>query len=151
MMNLGYKGAGCLVFHLSPSNKLSVLLGKRISGVGAGQWSIPGGGWEEKDGFTRKGKINFRKTAARELREEVFLQLPKSYNLPKISSVHLPFFSYDVFGVKAKKKFKVSHWSEFRAVRWFEVDKLPSDVFWLVPRQIEDLKVWLKKNWFNKV
>ena len=149
-MSLGYRGAGCLVFHLDSAGKLSVLLGKRISGIGAGQWSIPGGGWEQKDGYTSKGKTNFRRTASRELREEMFLQLPKGYNLPRISKIRLPFFSYDVFGVKMKRKKKLTRWSEFRAVRWFSADKLPKDVFWMIPDQIKALQVWLNKNYLNQ-
>ena len=139
-MKLGYKGAGCLVLYYDEkTHKVSVLLGKRTAGVGAGTWSIPGGGWETKDGPVNN-ELSLQNTARRELFEEVNLRVKPSYNLMKIWESKLtPFFSYSVFAVRVAKKSKIYRWTEFSKVGWFDIDKLPRNVFWMVPEQIKSL------------
>lgn len=138
-MLLGYKGAGCLVFYYDTnSHKVYVLLGKRISGVGKNQWSIPGGGWEPSDGFSTQG-VDFRATARRELYEETFLRLKLSYYLTRIWYMHTPGFNYEVFAVRLANKNRIQKWTEFRELKWFRIDRLPDNLFWAVPRQIRGL------------
>ena len=145
-MFLGYKGAGCLVFYYDPkTHKVSILLGKRTTGAGAGEWSIPGGGWELNDGRTSTGEINYRKTAMRELREEVGIILPKNYNMIRIWGAHYMIFDFEVFAVRLASKAYIRKWSEFRKVGWFDIDKLPKNTYWLVSHQIICLLGMMKK------
>lgn len=139
-MSFGYKGAGCLVFHYdTKTHKVSVLLGKRTSGAGAGQWSIPGGGWETKDGRTSSGEFNYRRTATRELGEEMRIFLPKNYVLNRIWSAHYLLFDFEVFAVRRANKNPVRKWTEFSSVKWFDIDRLPKNLYWMVPGQIRNL------------
>ena len=150
MINLGYKGAGCLVFHYdTKTHRVSVLLGKRQSGLGAGEWSIAGGGWEKRDGLTPKGKINFKKTATRELYEELFLRTPKDYTLNKIWSVHYPFFDFEVYAIRLSKKKFLTRWAEFRKVAWFDINNLPKNTYSLVYKEIDGLINLLKKKGYK--
>lgn len=138
---LGYKGAGCLVFYYDKrSHRVYVLLGRRTSGIGAGQWSIPGGGWETKD-----GKGNLKRTAVRELREELKLRVRPDYKLVKVWSSRIPLFEYDVYAVRLAEKRPIFEWTEFSAVRWFDTARLPENLFGLVPDQIHSLLTLMKK------
>lgn len=149
-MSFGYKGAGCLVFHYNEStHKVSVLLGKRRTGAGAGQWSIPGGGWETKDGYTKSGKINYRKTASRELGEELLIHLPKDYKLNKIWSAHYLFFDFEVFAVRRRTTAPLRKWTEFSRVEWFDIEKLPKNLYWMVPGQIDNLLKAMTEKGYN--
>ena len=144
-MKLGYKGAGCLVLHYSEkTHKVYILLGKRTSGIGAGTWSIPGGGWETKDGKS------LQNTARRELYEEVSIRVSPNYKLMKIwESKFTPFFDYSVFAVRLANKIKIRRWSEFSKVGWFEISKLPNNVFWMVPEQVKSLVRIMKERGYQ--
>ncbi|MDY0287645.1 MAG: hypothetical protein RBR15_02335 [Sphaerochaeta sp.] len=59
-----YHGAGILCHTQDEMGSLLVLLGKRCARRGHGRWSIPGDGWETKDGFTGRQR-NYEETARR--------------------------------------------------------------------------------------
>lgn len=63
-----YKGAGIALFKKDQNGEYSILLGKRSINPDKGKWSIPGGGYEKKDG-------NLFTTAKREFREELGISL----------------------------------------------------------------------------
>ena len=157
-MRLGYKGAGCLVLHYDEkTHKVFILLGKRTSGVGAGTWSIPGGGWETKDGPINS-KESLKNTARRELFEETNIRLNPAYYLMEIWEARfVPFFEYSVYAVRLAKKIKIKRWSEFQKVEWFDVNNLPKNTFWMVSDQVRNLiKIMkekgykLEENYFTK-
>ena len=149
-MRLGYKGAGCLVLHYDEkTHKVYILLGKRVAGVGAGTWSIPGGGWETKDGKPSEDR-SLQNTARRELFEEVSLRVKPSYNLIKVWESKLtPFFEYSVYAVRLARKVKIKKWTEFSKVGWFEINKLPKNVFWMVPEQVKSLIKVMKERGYQ--
>lgn len=149
-MKAGYKGAGCLVIYYDEAtHKVYVLLGKRVSGVGAGTWSIPGGGWETKDGPINS-RTSFRNTARRELFEEVGINVRPDYNMLKVwEARYTPFFEYYVYVVRLVKRVKITRWSEFSKVGWFDVTKLPKKIFWMVPDQIKHLLNTMKEKGYQ--
>ena len=149
-MRFGYKGAGCLVLHYDEkTHKVSILLGKRTSGIGAGTWSIPGGGWETKDGPINS-KESLKNTARRELFEEVRLRVKPTYNLMKIwEAKFTPFFDYSVYAVRLAHKQRIARWSEFSKVGWFDINKLPKNTFWMVPDQVRNLVRVMKERGYQ--
>lgn len=149
-MKLGYKGAGCLVLYYNgKTHKVSILLGKRTSGIGAGTWSIPGGGWETKDG-PANSEESLKNTARRELFEEVCLRVKPTYQLMKIwGTKFTPFFDYSVYAVRLAHKQKIVKWSEFSKVGWFDIDKLPRNTFWMVPDQVRSLVRIMKERGYQ--
>jgi len=85
-MKLPYKGGGVALFQKNDINDFTILLGKRKNKPGKGKWSIPGGGYEDKD-------KNLIDTAKREFREETGLNLNSilATKTPIICHLWIPF------------------------------------------------------------
>lgn len=103
-----YHGAGIQLWTTRES-LTSVLLVLRAIPPQKGSWSIPGGGWERrKDGFDTKGKPDYRATAIRECREEIFFSIEDPQKLTLLWQIHLPFFHYVVSTIHLPYEVSVS-------------------------------------------
>ena len=65
--------------------------------------------------------------------------LPKNYVLNRIWSAHYLLFDFEVFAVRRANKNPVRKWTEFSSVKWFDIDRLPKNLYWMVPGQIKNL------------
>lgn len=151
MHMLKYHGAGTLIYYISPKDEAYILLGKRLHNPGKNLWSIPGGGWDEHDGFIND-RPDYKETARRELMEETsFLLYKKSkYFLKRIWSIHTLFFNFEVFALRAKRIQTPSRRSsccEFSEMKWFNINKIPEtkDCNEFLTTQINNLKIFLKE------
>jgi 8-oxo-dGTP diphosphatase len=112
-----------------------VLLGEKLTGLGAGKVVGPGGKQE-------RGETPVE-TAVREVREEVGLTLP-SENLVPLARITYPFIGRPELSQRSHA-FIVRDWSgELRASdelspRWFAIDQLPADRMW------SDAALWLPR------
>lgn len=149
MFNI-YHGAGTLIYYVSEKNDIYIFLGKRLYNPGKGLWSIPGGSWEEKDGFVDNAH-DYKETARRELFEETRFILHKESKrlLEKIWDIHAIFFNFEVFTLRAKRmKYPANvDICEFSKVKWFNLNKLPNpnECNEFLLQQINNLKIFLKK------
>ena len=128
MFNLGYQGAGVMIYHVQAKDKVYVLLGKRVNNPDKGLWSIPGGGWEKTD-VDKSGNVDLSETARREMREETGFYLPehqKSF-MHKLWCMDLIAFKFAVYTLRMKaKKFPYRHY-EFSNMKWFDVNQIPAE------------------------
>lgn len=121
-----YHGAGIQLWTTRES-LTSVLLDLRAIPPQKGSWSIPGGGWERrKDGFDTKGKPDYRATAIRECREEIFFSIEDPQKLTLLWQIHLPFFHYVVSTIHLPYEVSVSWDHENKEAAWFPIDHLPT-------------------------
>lgn len=155
MFNLGYQGAGMMIYHVQEKNKVSVLLGKRVNNPDKGLWSIPGGGWEKTD-VDKEGHIDLAETARREMQEELGFYLPRKQKgfMSKLWDLDLIAFKFKVFALRMKKKKIPFHHFEFSEVRWFDINNIPANCLCnkFVHSQVNDLKKFLiEKGHLSKV
>lgn len=143
MFDIGYKGAGVLIYSIDGENKVSVLLGKRTCNPGRGLWSIPGGGWEYDD----KTLVD---TARREMMEETGFNLPedKKNLLHEMWSMDVFAFKFKVFAIRIKKKKFPRSCFEFSMTKWFDINHIPAEEQCnkFLHSQISNLKKFLVKN-----
>ena len=120
MFKFGYKGAGTLIYYIKSKTEVKVLLGRRLNNPDKGLWSIPGGGWEHRDG-------DLAETARREMWEETGFNLPKKNKnfLKRIWSFDIIAFKFEVFALRMKKPLLPKRAYEFSYVKWFDINKLP--------------------------
>lgn len=140
-----YYGAGILFWYPDPnSGDTLILLGKRAFGFERRKWSIPGGGWDKKDGYV-DGKKDLEKTALREAKEEVYFDVREKRFLKKIWSIRSILFNWDTFSVKCRSKIFVKKFEkEFSKMRWFSVNDLPKNRSVFIDRQVENLLTLIK-------
>jgi len=148
MFNIGYSGAGVLIYHVEKQDKVFVLLGKRFNNPDKGLWSIPGGGWEVSD-VDKNGKPDYKETARREMREEIGMFLPadKKHFLHEIWSIDVLFFKWKVFALRmVKRRLPPQHW-EFSIMKWFALDEIPAEYLCnkFIHQQVHHLKKFLLK------
>lgn len=100
-----------------------ILLGKRIGKTGYGTWCLPGGHFEWGESLTAAAK--------RELKEETGLVAKTIYFLHLINDpldsthyVHINFLAKTWKG-----KPKVTEPDKFETWKWFDLDKIPDDIF----------------------
>lgn len=127
-LNLGYQGAGVLIYHVQAKDKVYVLLGKRLNNPDKNLWSIPGGGWEKKD-VDESGNADLAETARREMNEETGFYLPKQNKdfLRRLWNMNVIAFKFQVFALRMKrKKFPYKHY-EFSMMKWFDVNEIPAE------------------------
>lgn len=130
-----YHGAGILCYTQDNEGSLLVLLGKRSVTRGYGKWSIPGGGWETKDGFAGKQR-NYERTARRETAEEMGIEVGSLYPLWKS---RLPYFHYEVFASPMEDARAITNINEFSSAGWFPLEALPKPLVPLVRLQVRAL------------
>src|SRR4051794_3623675 len=94
MLPTFYRGAGVLFAAPDTAGAVRLLLGRRLYQPGAGTWTVPGGGMDDKDGD------DFRRCAAREVFEETVglpeldalrVQLLDRLKSAPESRIHVPF------------------------------------------------------------
>lgn len=153
--DVGYSGAGALIYYVNGKDDVYVLLGRRLNNPDKGLWSIPGGGWEPCD-VDKYGKIDLAETARRELSEETGLVLPKEDKkfLVKIWGIDLIAFKFSVFALRMKRQRLPFRYFEFSEMRWFKLNKIPKSETCnkFIHQQIDNLKVFLvKKGHLSKI
>lgn len=124
-MKIPYKGGGIALFQKnSETGEYSMLLGKRKHNPGKGKWSIPGGGYEERD-------KDLSETARREFREETGLSLDdivvEGSNKPVICNIVIPFiFRWRtlIFILKDDWKYDNRRFHEFSEVKQIPLSEL---------------------------
>ena len=120
-----YPKIGINIFLFNKENKL--LMGKRIGKTGFGSWCLPGGHFEWGE--------SFEACAKRELKEETsiigvnlkYLHLindPKTNTNDNTHYVHINFIAKKWHGSP-----KVTEPDKFEQWKWFDLDKLPKEVF----------------------
>lgn len=134
-----YHGAGIVFWTKDAQGRLSLLLGKRSFNPGKDKWSIPGGGWEQQDGFEKSGKRNYRQTAMRETQEEIHFDIPRRQNLSHLWSLHVPFFHFEVYAYYLLEQTIPSTVDEFSEVHWVPADTLPSPLTCFLRSQVASL------------
>ena len=141
-MKIKYEGAGCLVFHKdNDTGEISLLLGLRQSGV----WSIPGGGREKVD-LAQTEEQTAKNNALRELEEELRIKVRRPSVVRRIKTYKIPFFRFDIFGVRLAHKITITKWTEFRRVRWFSINELSSiKLHWLVNNELDSLIEYMNR------
>jgi len=130
MSNITKVGIGVLVVRMPEL----ILLGKRKGSHGAGQWGLPGGTLEYGESFAD--------TAYREMAEEIGSQVKTTRPIP-ISTINLteymPKHYVDIGMVciwlsgnpKVMEPDKCEEW------RWFNMNALPANTFFTVPRIVD--------------
>jgi len=108
-----YHGAGILLWKIDAYGDLYVLLGERSHHPQKQKWSIPAGGWEEKDSYDKNRKHDYRATAKRETWEEIKLWVDNPNTLTYLWSRHLPFFHFVVYAYHLFEKWEVVRYQEF--------------------------------------
>lgn len=121
-MKFPYKGGGIALFQQNDAGEYTVLLGKRINKPGKGKWSIPGGGYENKDS-------DLTETAKREFREETGLNLNSIVTTATPIKCHLwiPFvFNWItlIYVIKKDYRFRNNHFHEFSEVKQISLKDL---------------------------
>lgn len=145
-MKIPYHGAGILFYHLDTKGNLSVFLGKKS--YQGKEWSVFGGGWEEKDGYLGKEK-NLLKTAIREAKEEMGLTIPE--NIPKkLWEKHLGVYNWVTFAVRLREKKRYRTSGEIQEVGWFPVAELPHPSPLYLRQQVAELKSGIEKHIIEK-
>jgi 8-oxo-dGTP diphosphatase len=112
-----------------------VLLGKRKGSHGAGEYAWPGGHLEHGE--------RFAECAAREVREETGMEIGEIRFLRVLNTMqYAPKHYVDIALVAAwvsgepevREPDKVEGWA------WYELDALPSPLFYMVPTAVEALR-----------
>lgn len=146
-----YKGAGILVYRITTTGRLEVLLARRRLNPGKNKWSHFGGGQEPSD----KGR--YRETAKREMLEE--LRIHKSWkkrhglkfylSTMPIQEIKIPFFfHYKVYAARVSKRIptdRIKKHVEFYDVRWFDMQGLPRNLHMGVEVSVRSLYQKLQK------
>lgn len=121
-----YKGAGVMLFRFNRKyRRFEVLLGKRSTPRGYGQWAIPGGGMEFQD-------IDFGACAFREFREETGVDI--NHLLAKnlaVKRIDVPFYHWRTFLVLTWGYFPELRPSEFSEFRWVPVSGIGKYDLWI--------------------
>lgn len=104
-----YFGAGIALFRKS-INGYEIFLGKRSIKRGYGKWSIPGGGYEGRDG-------SFNRCANREFQEEIGRLVPNGEVLG-IKCFNYPFFHWRTFIIFTSDNMEGCRLSEFSEAKW---------------------------------
>lgn len=135
-----YHGAGLLLWTKNENGQMCVLLGKRSINPGKGKWSIPGGKWDlEKDLYDKDGRPNYVKTALRETKEEIRLEITEDKDINQLWISRIPWFNYIVYEHYFPVQKSFAHNSEFYKVDWFSVSELPTRCAWFVRSQVATL------------
>jgi len=112
-----------------------ILLGKRRGTHGAGQYAGPGGHLEHLESFENVAKREVKEETDMEVENVRFLRL---YNLKEYAPKH-----YVDIGVIADWKSgepQVLEPDRVESWVWYEVDKIPTPLFGVVPNYLESLK-----------
>lgn len=119
-----YSGAGVFLIRYE-NERFEVLLGKRSTSHGYGQWAIPGGELENKDS-------TLRDCAFRELKEETGIDLNKP--------------QHSVLG-RCVKRFPFFHWHTYIVFVWKEESPLvPQEFFnleWVPLEEVNNHNLWI--------
>ncbi len=127
------------------NHTISVLIGKRSTSPARRQWSFPGGTWDPVDGKDAQGKPDYRTTALRETEEETGITFGSTAPLKPIWALHLPRFHFVLFACHVQQYVFPSSLSEFSAMHWAPIHKLPRPLVLFVPSQIRALKRHVKQ------
>lgn len=110
-----------------------LLLGKRKNVAGEGQWGLPGGHLEYKEGLKSAATRELKEETNLEAEELVFVNL---VNDPQESEhyIQIGFLAGEVNGeLKNMEPEKCSEW------KWFEIESLPDNIFYGHRKQIDAL------------
>jgi len=110
-----YFGAGIALFRKT-INGYEIFLGKRCVKKGFGKWSIPGGGYEQKDN-------SFQCCASREFREEMGRTIPNGEILG-LKTFNYPFFHWRTFIIFTAENMDKCWLSEFSEAKWIPINKI---------------------------
>jgi len=130
-----YHGAGVLLWYKEGS-EIFVLLGKRLFSPMKNNYSVPGGGYEIKDGIINN-KRNYKNTAIRETFEEIGLQI--KINKEAFWKIKTFFFNWELFEAQCDEKIILKNFNEFSNLEWFNIKKLPQKAPLLLKFQIKKL------------
>lgn len=133
-----YHGAGMLIWNKDKDNNIFVLLGKRCYNPFKNRWSMPGGGFEEIDGYINK-KRAYIKTASRETYEEVGIKV-KIKDAIFLWKLHVPFFHWELYEYEIETIINPTFCMEFSDMKWFPIEKIPKNSSLFVKKQIKTLK-----------
>ncbi|MBL8158064.1 NUDIX domain-containing protein [bacterium] len=123
-------GVGVMVF-----KEGKVLMGKRVSSHGAGEWSWPGGHMEYMESFEECAKREVREEAGIEIENVRFLRL---LNLKDYAPKH-----YVDIGLIADWKNgdpKVMEPEKMEGWQWCDIENIPTPHFSALPTYFEALK-----------
>ena len=119
-----------------------VLLGKRKSSHGSGEWAWPGGHLEYMESFEMCARREVREETGMEIKNVRFLRL---YNLKEYAPKHYADLGFMAQWAKGEPRVlepkKCERWE------WFNLNALPSPLFATVPSFIEAYKTG--KNFFD--
>ncbi len=131
-----YHGAGIILYHKDEEGLIRVLLGRRATRPGIGRWSVPGGGYEAKDGRI-DGKRDLKAAAIRETREEISVEVKEC---SKIWSMHVIIFHWELFCAESEDMAIPDYNWEFQVLRWLPLDDLPKDILLFIRPQVKALR-----------
>ena len=137
-----YKGAGVILFRFNQKfRRFEVLLGKRSTQRGYGQWAIPGGGMES-------GDFDLGACAVREFGEETGVDFNRlCTKLLAVKRIDVPFYHWKTFLVLSWGYYPEFKPSEFSELRWVPLSGLGNFDLWIsLNREIKAFNRLVKKN-----